>query len=375
MTSKQKNVSALNKEQVAYIKGCSLLQTAVWRITHREPVKALGNTLANTLFKNSILLLISARQKNTQMTLKFTLQKWQKISRLINGIRLQRRVLLKLIVTNYDTKYKTFLSKYLLKWKNLSTFSAKDFLKKYGALFKLLDLVKKKALKPTKQIFFSRLKRYVNRTNKPQIRGLVNLYGRSKKEILRQAFFIWKNNVKKDLMNFIKRKFLQLAIKSSLKRSGREMLLKAIRKWNKNAQKEKLLKNNYGYLLLTVYSKWTKFNKTTAILTALSRWRAFAAKKDDRMERFLSAKEHMLRFTYLKNLHRLLHFMKKLQFYDLRSNVLSKLILKTKKFKNFFLRQKLRKWNENAKAIANKELLKKIRLSTISVLAEMKNKK
>ena len=306
MNPKQKNVSALTKEQIAYIKGCSLLQTAVWRISHRDPLKAIGNTLANSIFKNAVLTMMIIREKNRKEALKATLQKWSKKVKLLNGLLNQRRVFLKFLVNSTDAKVKALLSKYLMKWISLSRQSEKDFLIKYGSLFKLLELVTKRGLKPGKNVFFSRIRNYVNRENKPVIRGLYNIDVRSKKEILRRAFYNWKNNMKSNLMNIIKRRFLALAIKSSLKRNGREACLKALRKWNKNAQKDRLFKDKLGYVLLSVYSKWSKFNKTTAILTGLLRWRAAAFKKDNRTDRYLRAKEHVLKCNELRNAQRLI---------------------------------------------------------------------
>ena len=172
MNSKQKNVSALTKEQIAYIKGCSLLQTAVWRISHRDPLKAIGNTLANSIFKNAILIMMVIREKNRREALKATLQLWSKKIKLLKAFLNQRRVLLKFVVNNTEAKIKAILSKNLMKWKSLSRHSEKDFLIKYGALFKLLDLVKSRGLRPGKSAFISRIRNYVNRENKPVIRGL-----------------------------------------------------------------------------------------------------------------------------------------------------------------------------------------------------------
>ena len=36
-----KRISTLNQEQIAYINGCAILQKAVWRMTHKDPLSAL----------------------------------------------------------------------------------------------------------------------------------------------------------------------------------------------------------------------------------------------------------------------------------------------------------------------------------------------
>ena len=52
MNAKRK-VSALNKEQIAFIKGCSTLQKAVWRLTYLDPLKAFENKISINKLKKS----------------------------------------------------------------------------------------------------------------------------------------------------------------------------------------------------------------------------------------------------------------------------------------------------------------------------------
>ena len=138
MNTKQKNVSALNKEQVAYIKGCSILQTAVWRITHRDPLKAIGNSISGSLFKNAVLIMMSAREKNRANILREALKKWLRNANLLNALLEKRRVLLKHSVLNKDSKLKNLLSKYFQRWKSVYVFPKKKFLKNMGHSLKCL---------------------------------------------------------------------------------------------------------------------------------------------------------------------------------------------------------------------------------------------
>ena len=187
MSSKQRNVSALNKEQIAYIKGWSILQNAVWRICHRDPVEAMGNKISNAIFKSAINLIMAKREKNKQKALRSALERWLNNVKKLSGLNDKRRVLLKHIINSNDAKYKLILSKYFQKWKDLLNVSEKEIRDKYGALFKFLELLKNKALKPRKKSFLIRLRKYMNPEGKNAIKELVNIYGKIRKELLRKA--------------------------------------------------------------------------------------------------------------------------------------------------------------------------------------------
>ena len=180
MNAKRK-VSALNKEQIAFIKGCSTLQKAVWRLTYLDPLKTFENKIFIYKLKKVILLLIAIREKNKKNRLKEIIEKWLKKSKLMSNLIANRRVQLKKFIFNKETKKKFILSKYLQKWKNTCVFSEKDILKKYGAIFKLLDALKKKKLKDLKKEFLLKTKKYINRENKPAIKNLLKVYKNAKK--------------------------------------------------------------------------------------------------------------------------------------------------------------------------------------------------
>ena len=196
MNKKQRNVSALNREQIAYIKGCSILQSAVWRISHKELLNSFGNKLSNSVFLSAINTLMAAREKNRLNALRSALRKWFQIQKSLSDFYDKRRVLLKHLVANKDSKLKLLLSKFLHDWYGKCRVGDKDILEKYGALFKFLNLLKNKALYPTKRLFFNKFRKYVNTENKTALRGLVNIYGRLRREILRKKFNDWRRKVK-----------------------------------------------------------------------------------------------------------------------------------------------------------------------------------
>ena len=129
----------LSTEQISYIKGSRILQIAVWRITHSDPLSAMHHKVSSYILREAIILLINIRERFVKIKLKMALQKWLKICKKMRGVNERRRVLLKLLVLGKDAKIKSILSKYILRWKKMLKVSEKEILEKYGALFKLID--------------------------------------------------------------------------------------------------------------------------------------------------------------------------------------------------------------------------------------------
>ena len=61
-----KRIATLNQEQIAYINGCAILQKAVWRMTHRDPLSALWSQNNKRIIKRAVNILIIIREKSRE---------------------------------------------------------------------------------------------------------------------------------------------------------------------------------------------------------------------------------------------------------------------------------------------------------------------
>ena len=111
-----KRMTTLNQEQIAYINGCATLQRAIWRLTHRDPLSAIWNQIEQRTIRRAIQILIALREKCRETGLKSALEKWHNNTKKIRTKNERLRVLLKMIVINYDSDLKRMLSKYFHKW-------------------------------------------------------------------------------------------------------------------------------------------------------------------------------------------------------------------------------------------------------------------
>ena len=137
-----KRIATLNQEQIAYINGCAILQKAVWRMTHRDPLSALWSQNNKRIIKRAVNILITIREKSRETGLKCAIEKWHKTIKIIRAKNERLRVLLKMIVMNYDSAQKGIISKYFHKWQLNTSVSESEILEKYGHLFEFLDMLK-----------------------------------------------------------------------------------------------------------------------------------------------------------------------------------------------------------------------------------------
>ena len=101
-----KRMSTLNQEQIAYINGCATLQRAIWRLTHKDPLSAMTNQIEERTFRRAIQLLIALREKCRETGLKSAIEKWHNNAKKIRTNKERLRVLLKMMVINYDSDQK-----------------------------------------------------------------------------------------------------------------------------------------------------------------------------------------------------------------------------------------------------------------------------
>ena len=373
--SSQRKISALSNEQIAYIRGCSILQCAVWRITHRDPLSAIHSKISSYILREAILLLVNIREKRTKSILRRALEKWLKICKALRGIEERKKTLLKLLFVGKEAKMNSIKAKYLQKWKSATSVSEAEILDKYGSLFKLLEYIKNASLRPIEKNFMDRLRAYRNleKLKKPA-KKLFGAYSKAQRELLKSYLNKWNKNSKDAYNLLLKRRVLSLATVSAIKRSNQAALHKALKNWYENALMDDYLQNQRANAIFSIYGKWKKINRINDLYSALLTWRKNAVKDDSAQNKILNAKKHMLKHNINKNAEDLLKAMQFIHLINKRRILLKKLLAKNKKFRDSFLRKNLKKWLDQANKLKNKDLLKSLRLNFLLKLKENKEK-
>jgi hypothetical protein len=102
MNQSQRRATALTNEQISYIKGCARLQSAVWRITHRDPLMALSDKMSKYVLRQAILILIETRKRLRKQNLNSNLQKWLKTSQTLTNYDARRQALLRSLINRNE---------------------------------------------------------------------------------------------------------------------------------------------------------------------------------------------------------------------------------------------------------------------------------
>ena len=117
MNQSQRRATALTNEQIAYIKGCAKLQLSVWRICHRDPLKALSDQISQIILRQAILTLIETRQRLRKQYLRSNLQKWLKLAQMMTLSNARRQTLLRGRINRIEALKRFILSQSLKNWR------------------------------------------------------------------------------------------------------------------------------------------------------------------------------------------------------------------------------------------------------------------
>ena len=378
-----KRLATLNQEQVAYINGCNTLQRAVWRITHEDPLFAIRRQIKKYILKEAILVLINIRDRNNRAILKLTLLKWLKNAKSISQNIERLRALLKIIFINYESKTKSMLSKYLLRWAANTSVSEAEILQKYGNLLKFLDLLTKKSLLPAKYHFMANLERTTNPEYfKKPLRNCFKYYDRNLIDQLRKAFNRWRLNARSGALNELKQMVLRNTMVSTIRNKDKQLLLKALRKWHSISMADKLLDEfsdadfmNRLRSLTIIYGKWNRINRLNKLAKAFAKWRVNTTERGEPLNaRILRAKKHMHKHNINKNAEDLLNALKDIAEIKKIEKLLRKFVLRAPKYNLPILRKAFRKWYDNVKDMNNKDLLRNIQLKYVTDITERTRK-
>ncbi len=374
-----KRLATLNQEQVAYINGCNVLQRAVWRITHEDPLFSIRGQIKKYILREAILILINIRDRINKAILKLTLHKWLKNAKAIEQNKEKLRALLKIIFLNKEAKDKNTLTKYFQRWAAKPVVNEAEILRKYGYIFKYLDNIAKDATLPAKRLFFKKLKRTINpEYYKKPLKNVVKTYGKNTLRVLTKVINKWRDNARNDEVNELKKMFLKKAIQNILRNRDKQDLLKAFRKWNRNILAERLMdrfdEEEYTKTtkrIIMVYDKSNRMNDFKRLTRALHRWRMNTIEKGEPLsQRILRAKKHMLKHNINKNGEDLVNSLKDVSEIKRIEDLLKKFVYRAKKYNLPLLRKTFRKWYDTANDLKNKELLKNIQLRYVTIIAD-----
>ena len=196
MNQSQRRAAALTNEQISYIKGCSRLQQAIWRLLHRDPLSALSDQNNLSVLRKAILTLMDARDRLRKQMLRSKMQKWQKNAQMTTLSNARREALLRARVNRLEALKKFLLSQAVKNWRIKAARSVEDFLNRIGNFMKLLEAGAKKKTRPAAKNFLLNM----NHTIAPEyyrkpLTNCLKLYDRCQRMLKCRLFHSWRNKV------------------------------------------------------------------------------------------------------------------------------------------------------------------------------------
>ena len=354
MNQSQRRATALTNEQISYIKGCARLQSAIWRLTHRDPLMALSDRMSKYVLRQAILTLMETRKRLRKQNLKSFFDKWAKTTQLMSFSSARRQAILKSRINRNEALKRFILSQYFKMWRNKAARSVEDFLGRIGAFMKLMESGIKKRTRPVKKEFLQNLSKTISPEyyTKP-LKGCLTLYDKCQRLLKNRAVNTWRNKVRALSNQLFKRQLLLKNIVKPIIANNQAVLRHAFLKWKQNVlglrnENEKLLLLR-GHAIYSIYNKWKKANQLKVLSNAFNDWRRKAAIRPVNFkQKILQAKPHMLKHNINMNAEDLLTGLRSQYLQKLRRDLLRKQINRINKNKRLLLAKAFEKWRNMA---------------------------
>ena len=309
----------LNKNLLDYLDGSDILQKAVRRITHEDPLRALGEKLDLDNTYNTLRNLLKIKNLTNKDLLRKYFDIWKKNALKQKSKDALYRLLAKLLLINSNNFKKKILAKKFNTWRNKAMPTSNlisediDSFKKFKDINDFINILKSALIKNLGDEFFDKLDKYRNPERFKN--KLIRLYKEREKDdknILRKALNKWRDVVNKKNMKNLISKILYKIYEKNNSNLDKDLLNKYFQIWkNKtfqdNIQKykqhlDKLLSNQDLTKNLFMKSLFNNFNKKTnqdLLREYFNRWKK--ACDIDKFQNYKNYKRNLLLSKIFEN--------------------------------------------------------------------------
>ena len=232
-----------DKNLLNYLKGSEILQRAVWRITHKDPLAAMGDKIDVDDIKYKLRRLVKIKKLSDKELLRKYFNIWKKNTLKGTDPKLIYKLLAKLIEITSNNYKRKILAKKFNKWRREAGINPYDSLKKAKEIYDLMDLIKKVFIQNLGDEFLDRL----DKTRNPDriSRRLYKLYKRKErgdKDLLRKYFDKWRKNINKENVKILKSKIMYKIFDKNNSGVDKDLLNKYFQRWKNITFKDNLNK-------------------------------------------------------------------------------------------------------------------------------------
>ena len=231
-----------DKDLLNYLNGSEILQRAVWRMTHKDPLEAMKDKIDVDNLKNKLRQLVKIKKLSDDNLLRKYFNRWR--NNALKGVDPETlyKLLAKLIEITSNNHKRKILAKKLNKWRRAAGVNPNDSLEKARNISDLIDLLKKIFVQNLGDEFLDRLDKTRNPNRfKNKLMKMYKIRENKDKDLLRKYFDKWRNNVQRENVKLLKSKLIyKIYDKNSTK--DKELLNKYFQRWKNKTFKDNLLK-------------------------------------------------------------------------------------------------------------------------------------
>ena len=257
----EENKNDKKKNLLNYLKGSEILQRAVWRRTHPDPLHAMGEKLDEDDILFRLRRIVKIKKKTEKDLLRKYFNKWK-----LNALKgvdseLLYKLLAKLIEINSNNHVKKILRKKFNKWRRAARVNPYDSLKKAREIYDLGDLIRKIFVNNFGEEFLDKLGKTKNPERcKQTLTKIIKKKDVDNKDDLRKAFDKWRKVVQNENVKNLKYKLVYKIYGKNRSGTDKDLLNKYFQIW-----KNKTFKDNIRRYKHDLYTMNTKQKNTTRI--------------------------------------------------------------------------------------------------------------
>ena len=264
--------NAKDQHLLNYLKGIRILRRATWRITHRDPLDAMGENIdvENEMFK--LRRLVKIRKITDKELLRRYFDRWKLNALKGTNPELLYKLLAKFMEITSNNYKRKILAKKFNKWRRAAGINPYDSLKKAKEIYDLADLIKKLNILRNGDEFLDRL----DRTRHPDRfkRRLYRLYKRRERndrDLLRKYLHKWRKNVDMESVKVLKSRIIFTIYDKNTSGIIKEILNKYFQRWKNITFKDNIRRYKSDLLTINTRQEVTKRKFIKSIVNGLDK--------------------------------------------------------------------------------------------------------
>ena len=348
-----------DKNLLNYLKGAEILQRAVWRKTHIDPLYAIGEKVDEENIVNYLRKLSKIRRRCHNELVRKYFNRWKKNT--LTGIDKKNLYLLlaKLIDISSNNFKKKILEKKFNKWRRAVKVNPYDSLKRAKNIYDLGDLIRKIFVRNLGEEFLDKLDRTTNPEKcKRTLTKIVKRKYLDDKDELRKAFDKWRKVVQNENVKKLKCKIIYKIYQQNKSDVVKDLLNKYFQRWKNKAFKDNLRKYKNDIRQVRYEHKKTKRIFVKSVVTGLDK----------------RANQDLLR-QYFNRWRRIIELEKNENYKNNKKKIMLAKIIEKKSSNNYLtLLQYLLKWKNKIYELKVKDVYIPYRRTIIKILLNKNDK-